>query len=159
MHFQAPSVRSARIFRPRVDGSAVASKPEGWQHLSAGAPGVGQGLLWGLVRFSRIRCSTELDRASVGFVAFLQDSPHRGPRWGRWGVRWGVLLRWHARNSSRRPMTLISSKSSAGTWCSGITSASHAEGPGFKSQCVHFARACGFVRTPVMLLGIIDYLA
>ena len=25
-----------------------------------------------------------------------------------------------------------------GTWCSGITSASHAEGPGFKSQCVHF---------------------
>ena len=23
-----------------------------------------------------------------------------------------------------------------GTWCSGITSASHAEGPGFKSQCV-----------------------
>ena len=26
-----------------------------------------------------------------------------------------------------------------GTWCSGITSASHAEGPGFKSQCVHFA--------------------
>ena len=23
------------------------------------------------------------------------------------------------------------------TWCSGITSASHAEGPGFKSQCVH----------------------
>ena len=28
-----------------------------------------------------------------------------------------------------------------GTWCSGITSASHAEGPGFKSQCVHFAIA------------------
>ena len=25
-----------------------------------------------------------------------------------------------------------------GTWCSGITSASHAEGPGFKSQCVHY---------------------
>ena len=24
-----------------------------------------------------------------------------------------------------------------GTWCSGITSAPHAEGPGFKSQCVH----------------------
>ena len=24
-----------------------------------------------------------------------------------------------------------------GTWCSGITFASHAEGPGFKSQCVH----------------------
>ena len=27
----------------------------------------------------------------------------------------------------------------AGSWCSGITSASHAEGPGFKSQWVHFA--------------------
>ena len=26
-----------------------------------------------------------------------------------------------------------------GSWCSGITSASHAEGPGFKSQWVHFA--------------------
>ena len=25
-----------------------------------------------------------------------------------------------------------------GLWCSGITSASHAEGPGFKSQQVHF---------------------
>lgn len=25
----------------------------------------------------------------------------------------------------------------SGAWCSGITSASHAEGPGFKSQCVH----------------------
>ena len=30
-----------------------------------------------------------------------------------------------------------------GTWCSGIASASHAEGPGFKSQCVHLSRmAC-----------------
>ena len=28
-----------------------------------------------------------------------------------------------------------------GTWCSGITSASHAEGPGFKSQCVHASEA------------------
>ena len=25
-----------------------------------------------------------------------------------------------------------------GAWCSGITSASHAEGPGFNPQCVHF---------------------
>ena len=30
-------------------------------------------------------------------------------------------------------------RSQMGTWCSGITSASHAEGPGFKSQCVHFS--------------------
>ena len=28
---------------------------------------------------------------------------------------------------------------SRGTWCSGITSASHAEGPGFNPQCVHFS--------------------
>ena len=31
--------------------------------------------------------------------------------------------------------------SSSGSWCSGITSASHAEGPGFKSQWVHFVAA------------------
>ena len=31
----------------------------------------------------------------------------------------------------------LSKHSFKGTWCSGITSASHAEGPGFKSQCVH----------------------
>ena len=28
-------------------------------------------------------------------------------------------------------------KTQTGTWCSGITSALHAEGPGFKPQCVH----------------------
>ena len=33
-----------------------------------------------------------------------------------------------------------------GTWCSGITSASHAEGPGFKSQCVHLSRSLAPVR-------------
>ena len=32
----------------------------------------------------------------------------------------------------------------SGTWCSGITSASHAEGPGFKSQCVHAIHRDGF---------------
>ena len=31
-----------------------------------------------------------------------------------------------------------------GTWCSGITSASHAEGPGFKSQCVHLCLGLDF---------------
>ena len=38
--------------------------------------------------------------------------------------------------SSLRHITLARSPS-RGAWCSGITSASHAEGPGFKSQCVH----------------------
>ena len=28
---------------------------------------------------------------------------------------------------------------SSGTWCSGITSASHAEGPGFNPQCVQLS--------------------
>ena len=32
-----------------------------------------------------------------------------------------------------------------GTWCSGITSASHAEGPGFKSQCVHLSKFCSAI--------------
>ena len=32
---------------------------------------------------------------------------------------------------------LQSVDSTWGTWCSGITSAPHVEGPGFKSQCVH----------------------
>ena len=35
-----------------------------------------------------------------------------------------------------RPATPMH-QSLKGTWCSGITSAPHAEGPGFKSQCVH----------------------
>ena len=35
-----------------------------------------------------------------------------------------------------------------GTWCSGITSASHAEGPGFKSQCVHFSTGLSKKRLP-----------
>jgi hypothetical protein len=34
----------------------------------------------------------------------------------------------------------------SGTWCSGITSALHAEGPGFNPQCVHrfFALSGGY---------------
>ena len=35
-------------------------------------------------------------------------------------------------------------KMQTGSWCSGITSASHAEGPGFKSKCVHFERVVLF---------------
>ena len=31
-----------------------------------------------------------------------------------------------------------------GTWCSGITSAPHAEGPGFKSRCVQITRGVGW---------------
>ena len=41
------------------------------------------------------------------------------------------------------PVKQIDTAMIKGTWCSGITSASHAEGPGFKSQCVHLCRARG----------------
>ena len=34
-----------------------------------------------------------------------------------------------------------------GTWCSGITSASHAEGPGFNPQCVHIRACCSRMRS------------
>ena len=37
-----------------------------------------------------------------------------------------------------RRISLVQPACSWGTWCSGITSAPHAEGPGLKSQCVHF---------------------
>ena len=39
----------------------------------------------------------------------------------------------HVQCQNTRPPRIVP----RGTWCSGITSASHAEGPGFKSQCVH----------------------
>jgi hypothetical protein len=37
-------------------------------------------------------------------------------------------------NGSAGPLPFLQT----GTWCSGVTSASHAEGPGLKSQCVRF---------------------
>ena len=40
----------------------------------------------------------------------------------------------HRRNSTR---VASHATHNAGTWCSGITSALHAEGPGFNPQCVH----------------------
>ena len=39
--------------------------------------------------------------------------------------------------SEEEPGKNVVERPHQGTWCSGITSASHAEGPGFKSQCVH----------------------
>ena len=33
-------------------------------------------------------------------------------------------------------------RAAKGTWCSGITSAPHVEGPGFKSQCVQICTGC-----------------
>ena len=40
-----------------------------------------------------------------------------------------------------------------GTWCSGITTASHAEGPGFKSQCVHCVACTHFARNLYLQVG------
>ena len=47
----------------------------------------------------------------------------------------------HVFSTERHPAATTTTRTaiSRGTWCSGITSASHAEGPGFKSQCVHFS--------------------
>ena len=45
-----------------------------------------------------------------------------------------------AARSSLPQRSSCSSQTVEGTWCSGITSASHAEGPGFNPQCVHLLR-------------------
>jgi hypothetical protein len=45
-------------------------------------------------------------------------------------LEWAVVLR--VLGCCARVLFLYS-----GTWCSGITSALHAEGPGFNPQCVH----------------------
>ena len=42
------------------------------------------------------------------------------------------------RTSSLPQRSPCSNEVVKGTWCSGITSASHAEGPGLNPQCVHF---------------------
>ena len=43
----------------------------------------------------------------------------------------------------------------SGTWCSGITSAPHAEGSGFKSQCVHVLRyTVSCVRLPRLRIEV-----
>ena len=47
-------------------------------------------------------------------------------------------------------------RTAKGTWCSGITSASHAEGPGFKSQCVH---SCSLLRGLFALLSSSPFLS
>ena len=44
-----------------------------------------------------------------------------------------------------RPSYALFAVRIVGTWCSGITSASHAEGPGLKSQCVQTSK-CLFLR-------------
>ena len=44
-----------------------------------------------------------------------------------------------AQNVYVRKYVLGEKRPPLGAWCSGITSASHAEGPGFNPQCVHFS--------------------
>ena len=60
---------------------------------------------------------------------------------GGGGGVWGVEGRGERGSREVLPESVVSARqmqyTSLGTWCSGITSASHAEGPGFKSQCVH----------------------
>ena len=47
--------------------------------------------------------------------------------------------------SSHSPSPPTASCFFKGTWCSGITSAPHAEGPGLKSQCVQINAEVGLV--------------
>ena len=68
------------------------------------------------------------------------DTPARAAAPNRQSARTSVCVHTHAvcqptERSSYSPRTVA-----MGTWCSGITSASHAEGPGFNAQCVHVKR-------------------
>ena len=64
--------------------------------------------------------------------------PHSGPRLPHNSVPAQASSRsagsTYCRCMGRRVITVR--QCTKGTWCSGITSASHAKGPGFKSQCV-----------------------
>ena len=44
---------------------------------------------------------------------------------------------------TKQDITVSGAHIIVGAWCSGITSAPHAEGPGFKSQCVHVCSSGG----------------
>ena len=47
-----------------------------------------------------------------------------------------VVKPWNVANISK--ISCWATKASTGTWCSGITPAQHAGGPGFSPQCVHW---------------------
>jgi hypothetical protein len=53
-----------------------------------------------------------------------------------WDILFSISFDINA-SSRRRASVRNSINDVSGSWCSGITSASHAEGPGFKSQWVH----------------------
>ena len=48
-----------------------------------------------------------------------------------------IVARKPGHNHRARLVRISAKARQAGTWCSGITSAPHAEGPGFNPQCVH----------------------
>ena len=50
----------------------------------------------------------------------------------------GKCYAWAVQLELMRRVSPVQPDCSWGTWCSGITSAPHAEGPGLKSQCVHW---------------------
>ena len=68
------------------------------------------------------------------------------PSWLRSPSAFMKCLNGPSQTPGRTPSTFINHQAilTWGTWCSGITSASHAEGPGFKSQCVHVCRPSRF---------------
>ena len=65
-------------------------------------------------------------------------------RSGFWRTFLGRAARgpWKEQSAPEVCKPLVWAKPYMGTWCSGITSAPHAEGPEFKSQCVHASVEC-----------------
>ena len=107
-------------------------------------------------RVARVRAEypNQLDYSGfdseVSRAGGVDDSAGRSRQNGRASARaaskMAYLISLEIRNWNSRKNAC---KIATGTWCSGITSASHAEGPGFKSQCVH---SCAAV-LQCMLLG------
>ena len=76
------------------------------------------------------------DSIVVSISACHADDPGSIPGRGAFSLSLGACGNDGARMITNRTLIL-------GSWCSGITSALHAEGPGFKSRRIHFFTNCG----------------
>ena len=80
-----------------------------------------------LLQRHRVRAVKEMDSKSIGLCPQGFESPRCR------------LPRRKSQTKTSNPKRNSCVKAVLGTWCSGFTSALHAEGPGFNPQCVHFA--------------------
>ena len=99
---------------------------------------------WGIDRFSlRHKTHAKQTFSSNGKIYKTRPEPTNATKHkyqNRQNPKMGHRKCWpfvhsFALNKNGGKMKLINF--ARGTWCSGITSASHAEGPGFNPQCVH----------------------